>query len=134
MPEGTTVDVRDGTVSISESAFEHCSGLTSVTIPNSVTSIEWSAFYNCSSLTSVTISNSVTNIGAGAFEGTSWYNNKPDGVVYINDMLYNYKGTLPQGTTVDVKEGTVSICGYAFFPFRRFEFNYNSGQRDKYWR
>ena len=30
--------------SIGNSAFEYCSGLTSVEIPNSVTSIEWGAF------------------------------------------------------------------------------------------
>ena len=55
--------------SIGESAFENCSGLTSVTIPNSVTSIGVWAFYECSGLTSITIPNSVTSIGESAF---SW--------------------------------------------------------------
>ena len=50
-------------------AFEHCSGLTSVTIPNSVKSIGMRAFYWCTGLTSVTIPNSVTSIGSSAFEG-----------------------------------------------------------------
>lgn len=54
--------------SIGESAFEDCTGLTSVTIPNSVTSIGESAFDNCTGLTSLTIPNSVTSIGEGAFE------------------------------------------------------------------
>ena len=53
--------------SIGESAFESCSGLTSVTFPNSVTSIGVSSFRNCSRLTSVTIPNSVTTIGDDAF-------------------------------------------------------------------
>ena len=57
--------------SIGGSAFEYCSGLTSVTIPNSVTSIGRSAFYGCSGLTSVTIPNSVTSIGSYAFEECS---------------------------------------------------------------
>ena len=39
------------------SAFEGCSGLTSVTIPNSVISIAQSTFANCSGLTSVTLDN-----------------------------------------------------------------------------
>ena len=53
--------------SIGRSAFGHCSGLTSVTIPNSVTSISNSAFNGCSGLTSVTIPNSVISIGDYAF-------------------------------------------------------------------
>ena len=57
--------------SIGYSAFNGCSGLTSITIPNSVTSIENSAFYGCSGLTSITIPNSVTSIGSGAFKGCS---------------------------------------------------------------
>jgi hypothetical protein len=55
--------------SIANSAFEYCSGLTSVTIPNSVTDIGKYAFGECSSLTSVSIPNSVTSIGRWAFSG-----------------------------------------------------------------
>ena len=54
---------------IGKSAFCHCKGLTSVTIPNSVTTIGMMAFGFCESLTSVTIPNSVTTIGGGAFSG-----------------------------------------------------------------
>ena len=55
---------------ISQSAFAHCSGLTSVDIPSSVTSIGDSAFDNCSGLTSVDIPNSVTSIGIYAFDSS----------------------------------------------------------------
>ncbi len=54
----TTIDV---------SAFSHCTGLTTVTIPDSVTSIEGSSFSGCESLTSVVIPASVTIIKEGAF-------------------------------------------------------------------
>ena len=101
--------------SIGSEAFEDCTDLTSVTIPNSVTSIGGSAFYNCTGLTSVTIPNSVTTIGSNAFYNTPWYNNKPDGVVYINNVLYKYKGTMPVGTSIDIKEGTISISASAFY-------------------
>ena len=54
---------------IGDSAFDGCSGLTSVTIPESVTSIGRGAFEDCTGLTSVTIPNSVTSIGDYAFYG-----------------------------------------------------------------
>ena len=55
--------------SIGDSAFNNCSGLTSVTIPDSVTSIDWGAFDGCSGLTSVTIPEGVRKIGGSAFYG-----------------------------------------------------------------
>ena len=54
--------------SIGESAFDSCTGLTSVTIPNSVTSIGESAFYGCSGLTSITCeSTTPPTCGNGCF-------------------------------------------------------------------
>ena len=55
----------------SDSAFDSCSSLTSITIPDSVTTIGDSAFDSCSSLTNVTIPNSVAQIGVNPFKGCS---------------------------------------------------------------
>ena len=63
----TSVTIPNSVTSIGNYAFKGCSRLTSVTIPNSVTSIGSGAFFSCSRLTSVTIGNSVTSIGSGAF-------------------------------------------------------------------
>ena len=115
MPANTSVDIKEGTVQICSIAFYGCSGLTSITIPNSVTTIGERAFEECSGLTGVTIPNSVTSIGQSAFSGTPWYNNQPDGLVYIGKCLYNYKGDMPADTSIDVKSGTVQICGDAFY-------------------
>ncbi|MBO5698669.1 MAG: leucine-rich repeat protein [Bacteroidaceae bacterium] len=138
MPNYTYITVKDGTVSISpyafssrsnmasitipnsvtrigDDAFNGCSGLTSITIPNSVTSIGSWAFSSCSGLKTITIPNSVTSIGYNAFYATAWYNNQPDGVVYAGRVLYKYKGTMPDNTSIEVKEGTVTISSNAFY-------------------
>jgi hypothetical protein len=57
---------------IGESAFDDCSGLTSVTIPDGVTSIGVRAFRRCSGLTSVTIPGSVTSTRTAADYFADW--------------------------------------------------------------
>ncbi len=110
----TSITIPNSITYIKEYAFENCSSLTSISIPNSVTSIENGAFSYCSSLTSITIPNSVIYIGAGAFSGTLWLDKQPDGCIYINNMLYTYKGEMPKNTHIDVKESTTKICDCAF--------------------
>ena len=56
-------------LTINNSAFFGCSGITSVTIPSFITSIGKKAFYECSNMASVTIPKSVKFIGEGAFVG-----------------------------------------------------------------
>ena len=110
----TSITIPNSITSIDDYAFAGCSSLTSITIPNSVTSIGGSAFSGCTGLTSITIPNSVTSIGPGAFSGTAWYDNQPDGVAYAGNVLYSYKGTMPEGTKIDIKDGTLGIAEEAF--------------------
>ncbi len=110
----TSVTIGNSVTTIGEYAFNECTGLTSVTIPNSVMSIKKGAFRGCTGITSITIPNSVTSIGSGAFDNTPWYNNQPDGVVYINNVLYKYKGTMPSNSSGVLREGIITITTGAF--------------------
>ena len=57
--------------SIGQSAFNGCTGLTSIEIPSGVTTIGIWVFENCTSLKSIEIPASVTSIGINAFYGCS---------------------------------------------------------------
>ena len=110
----TSVTIPNSVTSIGSYAFHYCRALTSIDVPNSVISIgEW-AFSYCSDLTSVTIPNSVSSVGYYAFFGTAWYNNQPDGLVYAGLVAYEYKGTMPSGTSIIIRDGTLGIAGGAF--------------------
>ena len=67
----TSVTIPEGVKEIGESAFKGCTGLTSVTIPEGVTTIGESAFNGCAGLTSVTLPKSIKEIESGAFAACS---------------------------------------------------------------
>lgn len=49
------------------------------------------------------------------FDDTGWYQNQPDGIVYAGNVVCKYKGEMPEGTSITIKEGTTGICSRAFF-------------------
>ena len=112
--ELANVIVGNSVISIGSHTFDGCTGLTSIEIPDSVTSIAPDAFNGCTGLINIEIPDSVTSIGSNAFYRTTWYNNQPDGVVYVGNVVYNYKGTMPEDTVIEIKEGTKSIGDSAF--------------------
>ena len=111
-PTGEII-IKNGTKGIASSAFQLCSGLTSVTIPNSVKSIGTQAFDGCSSLTSVTIGNSVTSIGYSAFSNCSGLTSVtiPNSVTSIESNAFNGCSNL---TSVIIGNSVTSIGEYAF--------------------
>ena len=83
-------------------------------INEGITSIEGFIGVECPNLTEIVFPESLESIGAEPFRRTPWYNNQPDGCLYINKCLWGYKGTMPENTHIDVKEGTLIIGGGTF--------------------
>ena len=133
----TSVTIPNSVTSIEDNAFEGCSGLVNVKISNNVTSIRCSIFRYCTSLTdiaiptgvteignyafdgcvnlaNVIIPNSVTKMGCGVFDDTAWYNNLPTGAIYVGKIFYGYKGTMSNGVSINIKDGTLGIAVRAF--------------------
>ena len=108
------VFIPHSVTSIEAYAFSGCSSLTSIHLPDSVISIEYNAFSGCSSLEEIKIPDTLVRIGSYAFSDTAWYNNQPDGLLYIGKVAYRYKGSMPQNTVIELREGTKGIAGCAF--------------------
>lgn len=83
---GTTYAV----VGIEYAAFDHCTALTSVTIPNTVTSIGSWAFNNCTALTSINLPNTLTTISDMTFKACSSLTNLvvPSSVQTIGQLAF----------------------------------------------
>ena len=105
MPQNTEIVLRDGTISISASAFSGRTGLTSVSIPKSVTSVGSSAFYACSALNKVIIQ----DIAAWCNINFDIANSNP--LIYAHH-LYNKENV--EITSLVIPNGVTKIGDYAF--------------------
>lgn len=102
-------------VEIGSNAFRECKNITVVSMPSTVKVINSTSFYGCVSLTSITGMTNVEFISGGAFNNTPWQDNLPEGLVYVGKVAFMYKGTMPENTTIDIKDGTISIASSAFY-------------------
>lgn len=106
------VDLK-GVTYIGDGAFQG-SQLTGIKIPASVTDVTYMSFADSEKLVNIELPEGLNSLDGMAFHNTAWWANQPDGLVYIGDYLYGYKGTMPENTTIEVKEGTRLIADNAF--------------------
>ena len=123
-----SVTIPDSVTSIGDYAFEGCKSLTSITIPDSVTSIKDGAFRGCTSLASVTIGNSVTSIGSDAFSGCTSLSSVtiPDSVTSIDDSTFSGCTSL---TSITIPDSVTSIgyCAFNNTAYYNNESNWDNG-------
>ena len=110
----TDLVIPEDVTEIGAHAFEGYQHLRSVVLHENIVAIHKSAFLNCTNLSSITIPKDICHIGPYAFDGTPWYENMPNGEVYIGKLLYKYKGEMPYNTSIVIKDGTETIGQSAF--------------------
>ena len=101
--------------SIAMYAFSQCTTLTSITIPSSVNRIGSWAFWNDTAMHTINLPTTGVLMGQAVIQGTGWYQDQPDGLVYLGNTLIGYKGTIPTNYSLAVPSNIISIAGSAFF-------------------
>ncbi len=108
----TSIVIPDGVERIGSNAFSALNNLTSIKLGRGLKSIRSSAL-SCYKLSDISFGGSLEYVDSNALTNNPWYNAQPDGVVYADNVLIGYKGIAP--STVEVREGTVSIGSGAFY-------------------
>ncbi len=130
------VVIPDSVTELRSSVFQNCSSLKNVVIPDSVTEIGDNAFHKCAKLTSVKLPADIQTVESMAFaesgltdltvsessantltyaanscvSDTPWYDDQPDGPVYLGKVLIDIKGTPADGTFIDyIRDDTVAL-------------------------
>ena len=107
-----SINLSDSIIYIKTGAFAN-SGLTKIVLPKNLLTIPKGLCKDCTNLTEITIPENIQEIGDEAFLNTAWYNNQPDGVIYLDNCCIGYKKTRPTGKLV-INEDTRCIAAYAF--------------------
>lgn len=110
-----TIEKRPVTV-IGEEAFMNYD-MTSIVIPEGITTIDNNAFTDCNNLESIVLPDSLYYISThSGLDDTSWYENQSDGILYINNILYEYKNGDRSDAMEEIKinNGTKVVADGAF--------------------
>ena len=110
----TVVELPDGITELGYRAFYGNHTITQVKLPHGVVKIGLQAFADCSNLQDIQFPNSLQTVGWNAFHNTAWYQNQPDGIVYIANLAFQVKGDLRQITSATILPGTVKLCADLF--------------------
>ena len=100
--------IPETVTTIGAGAF-NSSAITKAIIPSGIKILSGYTFYNCTALTEIILPETLDTLCPGNFEKSAWYDAQPDGVVYLGNFLYGYKGTMPQNTKIVIPEGITNM-------------------------
>ena len=111
-------EVKQGTLTIAESAFSDCSSITSITIPNSVGTICERAFYNCAGFKDVYYAGSesdrkaITIYDLNSFlTNATWHYASSSDKDDTSSTSQSFGDTMPNNSNVDQSDIAVSDSG-----------------------
>ena len=111
----TSITVPDGVKAVGMGAFAR-TGLREISLPMGVTRIEAYTYYGCEALAKIDYASmNLTSLDTEAFHNTLWYKNQPEGMVCYRIFLYEYKGEIPENTTLTVPEQVKRFASEAMF-------------------
>ena len=116
----------DGIENIGEAAFmagkdsmginlSISSKLEKLIIPGTIKKVGELAFHGNQGLKDIEIhTENIEEFDSYVFEATAWYEAQPEGFVYLDKILYAYKGELPKNYKLTVNADVAGIAGSAF--------------------
>lgn len=88
-----------------------------IILPDSVTTIGAGAFKSLMWLKYINAPQNLKSIGYCAFgypDSGAWWEAQNDGIIYFGNLVYGYKGVMPEGTVLTLRDGTIGIATCAF--------------------
>lgn len=109
------ITLPESLTAIAYAAFKTCSSLEKIVFPEGVNIVGNNAFYGCESLKNITLSDNILYFGSSVFGDTAWYEAAEDGIVAIGNILYGYKGQMPEKYTLEIPKGIKTAASEAFY-------------------
>ena len=95
-------------------AFEHNSNFSEIVFGEQVEHLPEYLLYNCHSIDTIDFPKSIKTIDRFALHNTKWYNSIKSDMIYVNNILYSYKGNNDSIFATDFKENTTTIATNCF--------------------
>lgn len=96
-------------------AFEYNNSIKEIIFGPKVERIPEYLLYNCHSIDSINFPKSIKQIDRFALHNTEWFNGYISDMVYVNDILYAYKGNKDTLLEYDFRENTTAIASHCFY-------------------
>lgn len=94
--------------------FINLETLKSVTIPETIEWISESAFDGCTNLSKITFESKNGYKFGQVFNNTGWYKNQKDGVIFLDNFIYGFKGEISQNLTIPYHKDITYVGKSAF--------------------